>query len=144
MAVDVGFAAVVTAFVLVTEAGERRHQEHVPSTGLWILVGLFPALAIRRRFPGTALGIVVLVQIGLAITRTAPGANVPAELIVPYSTGAYAGRRVRLVWAVLAGATVVALAVPGWASAGTRLGVLEAGVAAGLAWLVGSVVRGRR
>jgi signal transduction histidine kinase len=39
---------------------------------------------------------------------------------------------------------VVALAVPGWASAATRLGVLEAGAAAGLAWLVGSVVRGRR
>jgi signal transduction histidine kinase len=141
--VDIGLAVVVTAFVVLSLVGERRHGEHVPTSGVLVLLGLLPALALRRLLPGTALVLVVGVQIGLALTRTAPGANVPAELIVPYSVAAYAGRRVRLASGVAAGAALVATALP-WAPAGTRLDLLGLLLGGAGAWLVGAVLRGRR
>jgi hypothetical protein len=88
-AVDAALAVAVTAFVVVTEISERRHNEHVPTSGVLLLLCLAPALAIRRRFPGTALAMVAAIQGGLWLTGTAPGANVPAELIAPYSAAAY-------------------------------------------------------
>ena len=141
--VDIGLAVVVTGFVVVSLVAERRHGEHVPTSGVLVLLGLLPALALRRLLPGTALGLVVAVQAGLALTGTAPGANVPAELIVPYSVAAYAGRRVRLATGVAAGAALVAMALP-WAPAGLRLDLLGFLVAGAGAWLVGAVLRGRR
>jgi signal transduction histidine kinase len=143
MLVDVGLAVVVTGFVVVTMVAERRHGEHVPTSGVLILLGLLPALALRRVLPGAALALVVAVQLGLALTATAPGANVPAELLVPYSVAAYAGRRVRLACGVVAGAALVAVALP-WAPAGIRLDLLAFLVAGAGAWLVGAVLRGRR
>jgi signal transduction histidine kinase len=141
--VDIGLAVVVTALVVVSLISERRHGEHVPTPGVVILLGLLPALALRRLLPGTALVIVVAVQVGLALTNTAPGANVPAELIVPYSVAAYAGGRVRLACGVAAGAALIAVPLP-WAPAGVRLDLLAFLVAGAVAWLVGAVLRGRR
>jgi signal transduction histidine kinase len=141
--VDIGLAVVVTALVVVSLISERRHGEHVPTSGVVILLGLLPALALRRLLPGTALVIVVAVQVGLALTNTAPGANVPAELIVPYSVAAYAGGRVRLACGVAAGAALIAVPLP-WAPAGVRLDLLAFLVAGAVAWLVGAVLRGRR
>jgi signal transduction histidine kinase len=141
---DVGLAIVVTGFVVASAIGERRNHEHIPTTGLLVLLGLLPALALRRRSPGTAMVLVVAVQLGLFATRTAPGANVPAELLVPYSVAVYAQRRVRAACAVGAAAALVAVALPWWAPTGTRLNVLAFVVGGGGAWLLGAVVRARR
>jgi signal transduction histidine kinase len=136
---------VVTAFVVFTEISERRHQEHVPTSGVLVLLCLAPALAIRRRLPGTALALVAAVQLGLLATRTAPGANIPAELIAPYSAAVYGSRRVRLAAGVVAGATLVTVALPGLPlRTGSRLDVLGFLVAGGAAWLLGMVMRSRR
>jgi signal transduction histidine kinase len=143
LVVDAALAVAVTGFVVLTEIGERRHHEHIPTAGLALLACLAPALTIRRRFPGTALALVTAIQVGLWATATAPGANVPAELIAPYSTAGYGGRRVRIACGVVAGAALVAIAVPGW-PAGARLNVLGYLVPDGLAWLLGAVVRARR
>jgi signal transduction histidine kinase len=143
--VDAALAMAVTGFVVLTELGERRHHEHVPTSGVLLLAGLAPALTVRRRFPGTSLALVSAIQLGLWATGTAPGANVPAELIAPYSTAAYGGRRVRVACGVIAGAALVAVAVPGWpGGTGARLAVLGYLVTGGLAWLLGAVVRARR
>jgi signal transduction histidine kinase len=142
LVVDAALAVAVTAFVVLTEISERRHQEHVPTSGILLLCCLAPALTIRRRFPGTALALVTAIQVGLWATGTAPGANVPVELIAPYSAAVYAGRRVRIACGVVAGAALAAIALPNKAS--TREDVLAFLVAGGAAWLVGAVVRGRR
>jgi signal transduction histidine kinase len=144
MVADGVLAVAVTAFVMLTEVGERRHHEHVPTAGVLLLLGLAPALAMRRRFPGTGLLLVVAVQIGLSLTGTAPGANVPAELIAPYSVAAYAGRRVRTATAVVAAAVLVALALPSGYGADVRSGALGLLVGGAGAWLAGALVRGRR
>jgi signal transduction histidine kinase len=143
VAVDIALALVVTAFVVVSLVSERRHGEHVPTSGALVVVGLLPALALRRLLPGTALVLAVAVQAGLALTGTAPGANVPAELILPYSAAAYAGRRVRLACGVAAGTALVAVALP-WAPAAVRLELLGFLVVGAGAWLIGAVLRGRR
>jgi signal transduction histidine kinase len=144
LVVDAALAVSVTGFVVLTELSERRHQEHVPTSGLLILACLAPALAIRRRLPGTALALVTAVQLGVWATGTAPGAHVPAELIAPYSAAVYGSRRVRIACGVLAGAALVAIAIPGWPAGEARGGTLGYLVAGGGAWLVGAVVRARR
>lgn len=143
-AADGALAVAVTMFVVVTEIGERRHQEHVPVAGVLVLLGLAPAIAIRRRFPGTGLALTVAVQVGLWLTGTAPGANVPAELIAPYSAAAYGSRRVRMAAGALAGAGLVAVALPGWSDHDVRSGAFAFLVAGGGAWLVGAMMRERR
>src|SRR5262245_700699 len=141
---DLGLAVVVTALVAVSAIGERRNHEHIPTAGVLVLLGLAPALAARRRLPGVAMVIVTGVQLGLLATDTAAGANVPAELIVPYSAAVYAGSRVRAACAVGAAAAVVAAALPWWAAESTRLELLAFVVGSAAAWLLGTVVRGRR
>jgi signal transduction histidine kinase len=141
---DVGLAVLVTGFVVASAVGERRNHEHIPTSGLFVLLGLVPALALRRRSPGIAIVLVSAVQLGLFATGTAPGANVPAELIVPYSVAVYAGRRVRAACAVGAAVALVAVALPWWATTGTRLNLLGFVVGGGGAWLLGAVVRARR
>jgi signal transduction histidine kinase len=144
--VDTALGLVVTGFLELTEAGERRaNHEHVPDVALLMLLGLVPAIAVRRRFPGTALALTTAIQAGLWATGTAPGPNVLAQLIAPYSTAAYAGRRTRIGYGIAAGAVLAALAVPGsWASAHVRGNVFGYLVLGGLAWLLGAVMRKRR
>jgi signal transduction histidine kinase len=141
---DVALAVAVTGFVMLSAIGERQHHERVPAVGVALLAVLAPAIAMRRRFPALALAIVVGVQVGLSATRTAPGANVPAELIIPYSTAVYGSRRVRLAAAVAAGAVLVAIALP-WQPfphlRGDMAGLLFGGAGA---WLIGTLIRGRR
>jgi signal transduction histidine kinase len=141
---DAGFAVVVTVFVVASAIAERRNHEHIPTTGVVVLLGLAPALAARRRLPGAAMLMVIAVQLGLLATNTAPGANVPVELIVPYSAAVYAGFRVRAACAVGAAAAVVAAALPWWAPERIRLDLLAFVVGSAAAWLLGTVVRGRR
>jgi signal transduction histidine kinase len=140
---DLALAIAVTGFVASAAAGARRNHEHIPTAGVLILLGLAPALALRRRLPGTALVLVAAVQVGLLATGTAPGANVPAELIAPYSVAAYAGRRVRLACAVAAAVALVVVALPWW-SPGVRQGLLGFVVGGAGAWLLGAVMRRRR
>src|SRR5262245_21943014 len=135
LVVDVGFAVVVTALVAASAIGERRNHEHIPTAGVIVLLGLAPALAARRRPPGVAMVIVIGVQVGLLATKTAPGANVPVELIVPYSAAVYAGSRVRVACAIGAAVAVVAAALPWWAPENIRLDVLGFVVGSAAAWL---------
>jgi hypothetical protein len=144
--VDTVLGLVVAGFVELTEAGERRtNHEHIPDGALLILLGLVPAIAVRRRFPGTALALTTAIQASLWAMGTAPGPNVLAQLITPYSTAAYAGRRTRVGYGIAAGAVLVALAVPGpWVPAHVRGNVFGYLVFGGLAWLLGAVMRRRR
>jgi signal transduction histidine kinase len=142
--VDAVFAVAVAAFVVSTAIGERRHQENIPTVGLWLMAGMAPALAVRRRFPGTCLAVVAAIQIGLFATGTAASANVLAELIAPYSAAAYSGRRVRQVCGVGAAVAIVGIAFAWWASAEGRLSALGVMIAGGVAWTVGAVIRVRR
>jgi signal transduction histidine kinase len=141
---DTVLAVAVTAFVVVTEVGERRNHEHIPTAGVLLLLLLAPALAMRRRFPGTGLVLVLAMQIGLSATRTAPGANVPAELIAPYSVAAYASRRVRMAVGVVAAAALVVVALPWLPIGDVRGGILGFIIGGAGAWLIGALVRARR
>jgi signal transduction histidine kinase len=129
--------------VLLSALGDRRRGEHVPSLGLALLVGLVPALFIRRRFPGTSLALVAALQVGVFALGMPPSANFAAELAAPYSVALYGSRRVRLVSATCAGVALIVLALPvsrHWGR-GNAFSLLLAG---GGAWLVGEVMRSRR
>jgi signal transduction histidine kinase len=142
--VDTAFAVAVTVFVVLTEASERRHGEHVPTIGLVLLAGLAPALAVRRRYPVVCLVLVGAIQVGLSATSTAVGANVPAELIAPYSVAAHAGRRSRLVMAGVVAGVLVVVALPVWSRAQARQDALALLIGGAGAWLLGTVMRSRR
>jgi len=61
--------------------------------GLALLVGLVPALFIRRRFLGTSLALVAALQVGVFALGMPPKANFAAQLAAPYSVALYGSRR---------------------------------------------------
>ncbi|MGE5155894.1 MAG: hypothetical protein ACM3JP_00160, partial [Betaproteobacteria bacterium] len=95
-AADLLLAAGLTALSVLSARGDSA-SGRVPVLTYPLLLGLLPAIGLRRRWPGTAFILTALTQAGLVVLRTQPSADVLGWLVGPYSAAAYATRRVHLV-----------------------------------------------
>ncbi len=138
LAVGAGWLAVASAL------GDARRGAHLPRLGIVLLLGLVPALWVRRRWPAVTLVMVAGIQAWLSLLRVQPSANFLVEMIAPYSVAVYGSRRLQRASAVGAGVALLALALPTGLASSARDSMASVLVVGVVAWLVGNTIRERR